>query len=88
MDHSSKVSPTEVNPHDDPNPNPNPSHPHPEDKPTPTDSTLKEAGEKVVVVGSRWLSTKQRLLVVAILGTCLSGLMTFSLIYLLNKIRG
>lgn len=37
---------------------------------------------------SRCLSERQRQLLVAIFGVGLSGLMTFCLIYLLNRIRG
>lgn len=41
-----------------------------------------------VVSASRCLSERQRQLLVAIFGVGLSGLMTFCMIYLLNRIRG
>ena len=50
------------------------------------DEEVKEEEDTVVV--SRCLNERQRQLVVAIFGIGLSGLMTFSLIFLLNGIKG
>jgi len=48
----------------------------------------EEQKEEDSVPSSRCINERQRQLLVAIFGIGLSGLMTFSLIYLLNKIKG
>lgn len=48
----------------------------------------EENKEEEVITTSRCFNERQRQVIVAIFGIGLSGLMTFSLIYLLNKIKG
>lgn len=58
-----------------------------EPEPTPMDED-EENKEEETVNTSRCLNERQRQLLVAFFGIGLSGLMTFSLIYLLKKIKG
>ena len=53
-----------------------------------TNSNEDEAKEEEEAAASRCINERQRQLLVATFGIGLSGLMTFSLIYLLNGIRG
>ena len=54
----------------------------------PTQTNEADEKEEELPAPTRCLHERQRQLLVAIFGIILSGLMTFALVYLLNRIRG